>query len=127
MGETLHEAKALARLDAISRPASPDPGRRKKQVVDETPKPEQSQHAADHVEGVMDAVDAVFGEVKQAAAEAIAKLRGEAEQMKSNMQLFDERVTGRMRHANARFRNFIGGNGGPLLEGDTKVIEYKPE
>jgi ElaB/YqjD/DUF883 family membrane-anchored ribosome-binding protein len=87
---------------------------------------DNSQHAADHIEGVMNEMDAVFNEVKATAAQVRAAMRKEGEQMKGNLQLFDDRVVKRMRNANARFANFIGGNGGPPLD-DVKVIEHKSE
>lgn len=95
-------------------------------MSNDAPKSDDSAHAADHVEGVMDAMDAVFGEVKAAANEAIKKMKAEGDEMKANMQMFDQRVVGRMRQANSRFRNFIGGNGGPPLD-DAKVIEHKKD
>jgi hypothetical protein len=119
MFKTLHEAKATARLEALKKREIP--------VNDETPKAEQSQHAADHVEGVMDAMDAVFGEVKTAAAEVVAKLRAEGDELKGNMRLFDERVVGRMRAVNSRFRNFIGGNGGPPIEDAVVIASDSPK
>lgn len=77
---------------------------------------DKSQHAADHVENVVDEMDAVFGEIKAAAADVVAELRHEGEEMKANMRLFKEHVVDRMHTANARFRNRFGGNGGPLIE-----------
>jgi spore germination protein YaaH len=94
------------------------------QMSNETPKPEDSEHAADHIEGLLDSMDAVFGEIKGAAQAAAARLRAEGEEMKGNIDTFDQRITGRMRLANQRFRRFVGGNGGPPLD-DVKVIEHK--
>lgn len=115
MFKTLHEAKAAARLEAMQ----------PKEKVVEEPKPEQSQNAADHVEGAIGAIDGMVGEVKIAAAQLVSSFRSEVEQLKSHFQDADQRLVGRLRSANSLMRNFIGGNGGPPLE-DVKVIEHKP-
>ena len=87
---------------------------------------DQSQHAADHIEGIMSEMDAAFDEVKATAKAVRASLRAEAKEMQANMGLFDQRVVGRMRSANSRFRAMLGNNGGPPLD-DTKVIEHNTE
>lgn len=87
-----------------------------------TPDSVQSQHAADHVDGVLDEMDAVFAEVKKAAADVRTRLRAEGQEMTNNMKLFESHVVGRMSSANSRFRRMIGGNGGPPLE-----IEHQPD
>jgi len=96
-------------------------------MSDETPKPENSQHAADHIEGVLDEMDNVFNEVKASAAGVRAKLRAEGKQMRDNLQTFEQRVVGRMASANTRFQRMLGGNGGPPLDDDVLTLEHKPE
>jgi hypothetical protein len=91
-------------------------------VTPVTPDAAQSVHAADHVEGAMSAVDQIFDEVKGAVGEFVAGLRSEADGLKGDLKLLDERTTGRMRTVRARLANFIGGNGGPPLDA-TPLLE----
>lgn len=93
----------------------------------DTPTPEQSQHAADHVEGGMDAIDSMMGEIKGAVAGLVSGFRAEVEQTKGKLKVLEGRTTGRLKAVNARLDQYIGGNGGPLIEGEAKVIEHKPE
>jgi hypothetical protein len=88
----------------------------KKPATPVTPADAQSGHAADHVEGAMNAVDQIFDEVKGAVGEFVAGLRSEADGLKGDLKLLDQRTTGRMRTARSRLANFIGSNGGPPLD-----------
>jgi hypothetical protein len=91
-------------------------------MTDETPKPEQSQNAADHVEGAMDAIAGIENELKAAVGGFVSAVRAEAEEFKGNLKQGEQRFVGRLRSMNSRFRNFIEGNDGPLID-DAKVID----
>jgi hypothetical protein len=113
--ENVHRSKAEARVEISTERATP--------VTDEKmPEAKDSQNAADHVEGAMNSMDAVFEELKQTVAQTVDRLRAEANETKATLGMVDQRITGRLKVSNSRLRNFIGGNGGPPIE-DAEVIE----